>query len=126
MRLILNDLHIILHFLPFFVCTQPSGKNSYDALWETIDTTPPVVASAFLFLAIVELIGWMAINEGRNSGRAPGYFAFNPLNFGRTPESMKDLATKEIRNGRLAMWGCMGILHVEATQHISALTPILP
>ena len=71
-------------------------------------------------------MSFMAINDGRNSGRAPGFFAFNPMSMGKTAQSMKDLELKEIRNGRLAMWGTVGILHVEATQHISALHPILP
>ena len=111
---------LVLHPSPG---NSPTGLNSYDSFWKSIDQTPPVVASAFIFLAIVELISLMAINEGRKSGRAPGYYGFNPLNFGKTDASMKDLATKEIRNGRLAMWGTVGILHVEATQHILALEP---
>ena len=80
----------------------------------------------FFFPLFFQVLSFMAINDGRNSGRAPGFFAFNPMGMGKTAASMKDLEVKEVRNGRLAMWGCAGILHVEATQHISALHPILP
>ena len=67
----------------------------------------------------------IAITEGRKSGdRAPGDFGFNPLNFGKTSASQKDLAVKEIRNGRLAMWAAAGILLQGATTHIGALEAI--
>jgi len=53
----------------------------------------------------------LAVTEGKKSGdRAPGDFGFNPLNLGKTPSSYKDLAEKEISNGRLAMWAAAGIL----------------
>jgi hypothetical protein len=53
----------------------------------------------------------LAITEGKKSGdRAPGDFGFNPIKFGKSEASQKDLALKEIRNGRLAMWAAAGIL----------------
>ena len=62
------------------------------------------------------VISGVAVTEGRKSGtRAPGEFGFNPLGFGKTAASKKDLAVKEIRNGRLAMWAAAGIL--AAGQH---------
>ena len=64
----------------------------------------------------------IAVTEGRKSGdRAPGDFGFNPLNFGKTPATAKDLALKEIRNGRLAMWAAAGILLQGATTDSGAL-----
>ena len=64
----------------------------------------------------------IAVTEGRKSGdRAPGDFGFNPLNFGKTPATAKDLALKEIRNGRLAMWAAAGILLQGATTGSGAL-----
>lgn len=64
----------------------------------------------------------IAVTEGRKSGdRAPGDFSFNPLNFGKTSASAKDLALKEIRNGRLAMWAAAGILLQGATTGAGAL-----
>ena len=57
------------------------------------------------------MISGIAVTEGRRSGeRAPGDFSFNPLNMGKTAASAKDLAVKEVRNGRLAMIAAAGIL----------------
>lgn len=60
---------------------------------------------------IIVVFSGLAITEGKKSGdRAPGDFGFNPLKMGKTPSSFKDLAEKEISNGRLAMWAAAGIL----------------
>lgn len=68
------------------------------------------------------MISGIAVTEGRKSGdRAPGEFGFNPLKFGKTPASARDLAVKEIRNGRLAMFAAAGILLQAATTHEGAL-----
>lgn len=57
------------------------------------------------------MVSGFAITEGRKSGeRAPGDWGFNPLRFGQSEATRKDLATKEIRNGRLAMIAMAGIL----------------
>jgi uracil DNA glycosylase len=39
--------------------------------------------------------------------------------------TQKDLAVKEIRNGRLAMWAAAGILLQGASTHVGALEAIL-
>jgi hypothetical protein len=41
----------------------------------------------------------------------PGDYGFDPLNFskGKTDAQMKDLAVKEIKNGRLAMIAIIGL-----------------
>lgn len=68
------------------------------------------------------VLSFVAVIEGRKSGdRAPGEYGFNPLNFGKTPATAKDLAVKEIRNGRLAMWAAIGILVQGATTGAGAL-----
>lgn len=83
-----------------------------------------MTSPSFLESCIVVFSG-VAITEGRKSGdRAPGDFGFNPLNFGKTAASQKDLATKEIRNGRLAMWAAAGILLQGSTTHVGALEAI--
>ena len=51
----------------------------------------------FSSLSLIAVFSGIAITEGRKSGdRAPGDFGFNPLNFGKTEASQKDLATKEV------------------------------
>jgi hypothetical protein len=68
------------------------------------------------------VISGVAVTEGKKSGdRSPGDFGFNPLKFGKTDASMKDLAVKEVRNGRLAMWAAAGILLQGATTKTGAL-----
>lgn len=64
-----------------------------------------------LLASVHTVFSWVAIYEGRKSGdRAPGDFSFNPLKFGQSEASKKDLALKEVSNGRLAMWAMAGIL----------------
>lgn len=71
------------------------------------------------------MISGVAVTEGKKSGdRAPGFFGFNPLKFGQSAASKKDLALKEIRNGRLAMIAAAGILLQGATTHTGALEAI--
>jgi len=106
----------------FVLPGQPSGKPSADLFWESFDRNPGPIFAAFLFIGVLELVGLLAINEGRKGDRAPGYFGFNPLGFGKTDASMKDLAVKEVRNGRLAMWAAAGILLQESSTHSSALS----
>ena len=89
----------------------PSGKDQVAVFWEVLDSNPGPLFAGFIFLGIVELISGVATTEGRKSGdRAPGDFGFNPLNFGKSDKEKKDLAVKEIRNGRLAMWAAAGML----------------
>ena len=75
-----------------------------------------------IYIIYILVISGIAVTEGKKSGdRAPGDFGFNPLNFGKTPASKKDLAEKEISNGRLAMWAAAGILLQGATTGAGAL-----
>jgi len=94
----------------FVVPGLPSGKNQVAVFWECLDRNPGPIFAAVIFLGIAELFSGIAITEGRKSGRAPGDWGFNPLSFGKTDASKKDLAVKEIRNGRLAMWAAAGML----------------
>ena len=101
---------------------MPSGKNQIDVFWQFYDRNPGPIFASFIFLGLVEIISGIATTEGRKSGsRAPGEFGFNPLGFGKSPSEAKDLALKEVRNGRLAMWAAAGILLQGATTHAGAL-----
>mmetsp|Transcript_14488 Transcript_14488/g.24087 ORF Transcript_14488/g.24087 Transcript_14488/m.24087 type:complete len:211 (-) Transcript_14488:220-852(-) len=97
--------------LGFVLPGMPRTSNQIDALWELARKNAGPLASAIVFIGIVEIFSGLAITEGRKSGdRAPGDFGFNPLGMGKTTASANNLALKEIRNGRLAMWAAAGLL----------------
>ena len=89
----------------------PSGKSQIDLFWTCVDTNPGPIFAAIIFIGIVEAFSGIATVEGRKSGdRAPGDWGFDPLKFSKDEKTKKDLALKEIRNGRLAMWAAAGML----------------
>lgn len=101
---------------------MPTAKNQVEAFWQFFDRNPGPIFASFIFIGIIEIFSGIATTEGRKSGdRAPGDFGFNPLNMGKTSESAKDLALKEVRNGRLAMWAAAGMLMQGATTSNGAL-----
>lgn len=66
-----------------------------------------------LWVHFAEIIGTKAVIEMfEGSGREPGYFAFDPLNFsnGKSDAKKADYALKELQNGRLAMLAFSGIV----------------
>lgn len=95
----------------FVVPGAPTSPNQIDNLWSAVDDNPGPIFAFIIFVGFAELFSGIAITEGRKSGdRAPGDFGFNPLGFGKSDATAKDFATKEIRNGRLAMWAAAGML----------------
>ena len=66
---------------------------------------PNAICAGIVFITAIELISGVATTMGRKTGeRAPGDFGLNPLQF----EITEELALKEIKHGRLAMWAVMG------------------
>lgn len=95
---------------------MPDSKNVVTAFWDSFDRNPGPIFAGFIAIGIIEIFSGIAVTEGRKSGdRAPGEFGFNPLNMGKTEASRKDLALKEVRNGRLAMWAAAGMLMQAST-----------
>jgi len=65
----------------------------------------------FLFVAILEMLSWLSVaGMLQGSGRKPGDFGFDPLQFGKDPEQKKILQLQEIKNGRLAMLAFGGLV----------------
>eukprot|EP00638_Chattonella_subsalsa_P012540 CAMPEP_0117778486 /NCGR_PEP_ID=MMETSP0948-20121206/1022_1 /TAXON_ID=44440 /ORGANISM="Chattonella subsalsa, Strain CCMP2191" /LENGTH=211 /DNA_ID=CAMNT_0005605821 /DNA_START=67 /DNA_END=699 /DNA_ORIENTATION=+ len=96
----------------------PAGACQTDLFWEVWSEKPGVIGGGLLGFAVVEIISGIATTAGRESGdRAPGDFGFDPLGFSKNPAAAKDLALKEIRNGRLAMWAAAGMLLQGVTTH---------
>lgn len=89
----------------FVLPNFPSDKNQLDNFYSLVHTNPKLVAGSFLFIGIVELIGFFALYYGKEWERQPGDYQFNPLKFGQKETTRNDFALKEIKNGRLAMIG---------------------
>ena len=64
-----------------------------------------------LWLSFLEVFGTIALFETLEGKRAPGDFKFDPLGFGKKPETAARYALAEIKNGRLAMMGVGGMVH---------------
>ena len=64
-----------------------------------------------LWVSFLEVFGTIALFETLEGKRAPGDFKFDPLGFGKNPETAKRYALAEIKNGRLAMMGVGGMVH---------------
>ena len=65
------------------------------------------------------VISGVAVTEGKKGDRAPGDFGIK--SWGKSDKEKKDYELKEIRNGRLAMWGAAAILMQGLTTDTGAL-----
>mmetsp|Transcript_40457 Transcript_40457/g.126590 ORF Transcript_40457/g.126590 Transcript_40457/m.126590 type:complete len:85 (+) Transcript_40457:212-466(+) len=66
-----------------------------------------------IFILPVECLSFVAIQQMlAGSGRAPGDYGFDPLNLSAkmTPDQLKTMQLKELKNGRLAMLAFSGIV----------------
>jgi hypothetical protein len=85
-----------------------TAVTAHDALVEQ-----GAMGQIFLWISIAETISAVAITQMlQGSGRAPGDFGFDPLNFmkDKSEEEQKEMQMKELTNGRLAMMAFSGII----------------
>ncbi|CEM15583.1 unnamed protein product [Vitrella brassicaformis CCMP3155] len=71
------------------------------------------MSQILLWISFAEIFSTIAVVQMYDgSGRQPGEFGFDPLGFckNKSPEFVKDMQKKEIKNGRLAMLAISGIL----------------
>lgn len=96
-----------------------AGQDQVDGFWSVWDTNPTMIVAALVFIGTFELISGVAATQGAASGlRAPGDFGFNPVSF----KPSARMAEREIQNGRLAMFGAVGMFVQGITTHESALS----
>lgn len=69
------------------------------------------LAQILIWTSIAEAISVIAISQMlEGSGRQPGDFKFDPLNFAKDEQSLKKMQLSELKNGRLAMLAFSGIV----------------
>ncbi|CEM01851.1 unnamed protein product [Vitrella brassicaformis CCMP3155] len=96
--------------MPFF---PYPNKSQMDVFWDVYRDKPALIFFSIIMIAVMEITSGFAITAGRESGlREPGDFKFDPLGFAKnkSPEAMKTMATKEVKNGRLAMLAAAGMI----------------
>lgn len=71
------------------------------------------MSQLFLWFSVAEVFGTVAVVQMlQGSGRKPGDFGFDPLNFSKNKSDAQkaDMELKEIKNGRLAMLAFSGMV----------------
>ena len=84
-----------------------TARTAHDAL-----VTSGAMGQMLLFFGLGEIIAWLALSQMlEGSGRAPGDFAFDPMNFlkGKSDAEKEAMQLKELKNGRLAMLAFSGV-----------------
>jgi len=99
----------------------PSGKCQTDVFFQVLAEKPTTLGAMAVALTVIELVSWIAINEGRATGRAAGDYNFDPLKMASSPQKMKEMQLKEVKNGRLAMMAAMGLMAQGTITHQGAL-----
>jgi light-harvesting complex I chlorophyll a/b binding protein 1 len=100
---------------------EGAGKSQVDVFFNVWAEKPADIGAALSFITVLEVIGGIVTLKGRESGvRAAGDFKFNPLRL----VVNNDMETKELSNGRLAMFAAAGILLQGLTTHQGAIANI--
>lgn len=100
---------------------QPNAANQVQNIYVVAKAQPALLFGAMIFIGILELIQGSTLADRQRMGLQPGDFSLNPINFGRTERTRKDLALKEIKNGRLAMIAAAGLLVQETLSPLRAI-----
>ena len=83
-----------------------TSATAHDAM-----VTQGNMGALFSFIAVIELISAVGMDQAaKGSGREPGDFAMDPLNYCGTEEGKADMKLKEITHCRLAMLAFGGMV----------------
>jgi light-harvesting complex I chlorophyll a/b binding protein 1 len=91
-------------------CEAANAKNQVVALKQLWVDQPFVCGSFLSLIVLAEIVSGVAIEQGKQNGRGPGDYNFDPLGFGKNPTALERYKLNEVKNGRLAMWGAVGML----------------
>jgi len=80
------------------------------------------VAQILLFMVVLEAISYQKINY--NPSAPAGDFGFDPLGLAKNESARKRFALSEVKNGRLAMIACGGMIHHALITHQGPITQI--
>lgn len=89
---------------PYFKALDPVAAHDYFV-------STGGMSQILLAVSFLEIIGAIALRETLEGDREPGYFGFDPLGLGKSPELFKKYQVNEIKNGRLAMIAFGGFYH---------------
>jgi Chlorophyll A-B binding protein len=92
----------------------PGEAYSFEAIPRVIDghdALPDSMIQIFGWISFLEAVSFPALANMNEFDRAPGDFGFDPLKlYPKTADKQKDMQVKELKNGRLAMVACGGMI----------------
>uniref|UniRef100_A0A0G4FL36 Uncharacterized protein n=1 Tax=Chromera velia CCMP2878 TaxID=1169474 RepID=A0A0G4FL36_9ALVE len=122
----LGALHVeLLGPVPIDPFIKITEKSAYDAFCHLLVTNPVYFWATLIALHAIEVTSLGAtafMMTNPDAQREPGdynlrFFGYDKL----SPEKKKDLQTKEIKNGRLAMIAMIGMLHMNRVTGLGAI-----
>ena len=104
MLAVLGSLVQEVYTFPFYPKLAPLDAHDYLV-------TQGGGSQIIFWMSFIEIFGVIALFETLQGKRAPGDFAFDPLNLAKNEATLERYRLAEIKNGRLAMIAVGGIIH---------------